>query len=99
MVERPFAMMGTVTRTEGRLAIDLDPTSGASAWGKSLVHGSVVRMLVWSSVKDGKNSLVSDLETIANTQQLDLSIVAQGLEAEGALWKERDEFLNRLSLK
>jgi hypothetical protein len=96
MVQLPFEMLGTVAKTEGRLTIDIDPTADIN-FGKSLGDGSVVRMLVWAA-KDGQNP-VSDLETIANAQQLDLSIVAQGLESEGALWKKRDEFLDRLSLK
>ena len=93
MVQRPFEILGTVTRAEGRLAIDLDPTIDLNL-DKALTHGLVVRMLVWP-VNDGGPA---DVETISEIQRLDLSIVAQGLESEGSLWKGRDQFLQRLSL-
>ena len=93
MVQRPFEILGTVTQAEGRLAIDLDPTTDSN-FGKSLTPGLAVRMLVWP-VKDGGST---DVEIISEAQQLDLSIVAQGLESEGSLWKGRDQFLKRLSM-
>ena len=97
MVQQPYEVLGSVTRSEGHLAIDLDPRLDVIK-NASLVHGQVVRMLLWPNAGPGMNASYADLETIAEVQQLDRLVVGQGLESEGALWLEGNEFLKRLAL-
>jgi len=57
-------------------------------------EGTPVRLLVWSDLATGEPT---ELEAIAEIQQLDVTVVAHALETEGALHDVRQAFLERLS--
>jgi len=90
----PLEVSGTVRTTGTQVTIEVD-TSSVENRNMALSDGSAVRMLVWPDHHDGEQP---EIDRIAEQQQLDLSIVAQALTSEGALWQEREEFLKRLSL-
>jgi hypothetical protein len=85
---------GTVRTTGAHVTIEVDTVS-IQNMDTALSNGLAVRMLVWPEHHDGEQP---EIDRIAERQQLDLSIVAQALTSEGALWQEREEFLKRLSL-
>jgi hypothetical protein len=102
MARRPRSAQGTLVKSPNGWQIELEPGSLSGAEMAEpvaddtggLETGTHVRVLFWSDAPDGQPS---ELEAISDRQQLDVSIVAHALEAEGSLSQDREEFLNRLS--
>jgi hypothetical protein len=76
MTSRPILTSGVITNSDEVWSIRLsssDPT---------FEEGMQVKLVLWD---DREHSAKSEVEQIATTQQLDPSIVALALSAEGAL--------------
>jgi hypothetical protein len=58
-----------------------------------LEAGSNVGLVFWDRRKEGERS---EFEEIARVQQLEIPVVSHGLQAEGAIRSNANEFLERL---
>lgn len=87
MAVEPLELSGTLRHDAGRWFVELEEAP------PGLGSGEPVKLLLW----DGRPmSVRSDFERIAARQQLERSVVAQGLRAEGALRTSKDKFLSKL---
>lgn len=91
----PYAATGTISELRsGRRVIALDPSSTGNAFEfEALPIDTPVRILYWTNAPEGERS---EIETIAERQNLQIDIVAHGLESSGVLAKDRQGFLDRL---
>src|SRR4051812_8214995 len=112
MARRPYSAQGTLVRSSKGWHIELHQESLSTAEGEDVTgtapltmdslttelegldEGSAVRLLFWTESPLGQ---LSEYEAIAERQQLDLTVVAHALEAEGSLSADPESFLNRLS--